>query len=107
MGADLVGGCSYNDSDGREHIRIVFALATAFGVDADFHVDFSDEPEHLHVRDIAAHAVRAGWQGRVTVGHLSELAAVPGFRQDEIIAEIAGARLGVSVRDRSVPDGTA
>jgi cytosine deaminase len=95
MGADLVGGCPYNDSDGLEHIRIVFALATAFGVDADFHVDFSDEPDHLHVRDIAAHAVRAGWQGRVTVGHLSELAAVPGFRQDEIIAEIAGAGLGV------------
>ena len=95
MGADLVGGCPYNDSDGLEHIRIVFALATAFGVDADFHADFSDEPDHLHVRDIAAHAVRAGWQGRVTVGHLSELAAVPQFRQDEIIAEITGAGLGV------------
>jgi cytosine/creatinine deaminase len=95
MGADLVGGCPYNDSDGLEHIRIVFALATAFGVDADFHADFSDEPDHLHVRDIAAHTVRAGWQGRVTVGHMSELAAVPQFRQDEIIAEIIGARLGV------------
>jgi cytosine deaminase len=95
MGADLVGGCPYNDSDGLEHIRIVFALATAFGVDADFHADFSDEPDHLHVRDIAAHTVRAGWQGRVTVGHLSELAAVPLFRQDEIIAEITGAGLGV------------
>src|SRR4029079_5003744 len=32
MGADLIGGCPYNDSDGLEHIRIVFALATAFGV---------------------------------------------------------------------------
>jgi cytosine deaminase len=95
MGADLVGGCPYNDRDGLEHIRIVFALATAFGVDVDFHVDFADEPEHLHVREIAAHTVRAGWQGRVTVGHLTELAAVPGFRQDEIIAEIAGAGLGV------------
>jgi cytosine deaminase len=95
MGADLVGGCPYNDRDGLEHIRIVFALATAFGVDADFHVDFADEPEHLHVREIAAHTVRAGWQGRVTVGHLTELGAVPGFRQDEIIAEIAGAGLGV------------
>ena len=95
MGADLVGGCPYNDSDGLEHIRIVFALATAFGVDADFHADFSDEPDHLHVRDIAAHTVRAGWQGRVTVGHLSELAAVPQYRQDEIIAEITGAGLGV------------
>jgi cytosine deaminase len=95
MGADLVGGCPYNDSDGLEHIRIVFALATAFGVDADFHADFADEPDHLHVRDIAAHTVRTGWQGRVTVGHLTELAAVPEYRQDEIIAEIAGARLGV------------
>jgi cytosine deaminase len=95
MGADLVGGCPYNDSDGLEHIRIVFALATAFGVDADFHADFSDEPDHLHVRDIAAHTIRAGWQGRVTVGHLSELAAVPQFRQDEIIAEITNAGIGV------------
>ncbi|HEU4367102.1 MAG TPA: amidohydrolase family protein [Methylomirabilota bacterium] len=95
MGADLVGGCPYNDRDGLEHIRIVFALATAFGVDADFHVDFADEPEHLHVREIAAQTVRAGWQGRVAVGHVTELAAVPGFRQDEIVAEIAAAGLGV------------
>jgi cytosine deaminase len=95
MGADLVGGCPYNDSDGLEHIRIVFALATAFGVDVDFHVDFADEPEHLHVREVAAHTVRAGWQGRVVVGHLTELAAVPGFRQDEIVAEIAAAGVGV------------
>jgi cytosine deaminase len=95
LGADLVGGCPYNDTDGAEHIRIVFALATAFGVDADFHVDFADEPDHLHVREIAAQTVRAGWQGRVTVGHLTELAAVPPYRQDELIAEIAGAGLGV------------
>jgi cytosine deaminase len=73
----------------------VFALATAFGVDADFHVDFSDEPEHLHVREIAAQTVRSGWQGRVAVGHLTELAAMPAFRQDELIAEIAQAGLGV------------
>src|SRR5689334_22058802 len=95
MGADLVGGCRYNDTDGAEHIRIVFALATAFGVDADFHVDFADEPEHLHVREIAAQTVRAGWQGRVTLGHLTELGAVPLFRQEEIIAEIVDANLGV------------
>jgi cytosine/creatinine deaminase len=95
MGADVVGGCPYNDSDGVEHIRVVFGLATAFGVDADFHVDFADEPEHLHVREIAAQTIRAGWQGRVTVGHLTELAAVPGYRQEEIVAEIAGAGLGV------------
>ena len=81
MGADLVGGCPYNDTDARRHIEIVFALAAEFDVDADFHVDFSDEPEHLHVREIVRQTVRAGWQGRVAVGHLTELAALPGPEQ--------------------------
>jgi cytosine/creatinine deaminase len=95
MGADLVGGCPYNDTDARRHIEIVFALATEFGVDADFHVDFSDEPEHLHVREIIRQTVRAGWQGRVAVGHLTELAALPGPEQSALIAELAAARIGV------------
>ena len=64
-------------------------------MDADFHVDFFDDADHLLVREIAAQTVRAGWQGRVTVGHLTELGAVPPFRQDEIIAEMLEAGLGV------------
>jgi len=95
MGADLVGGCPYNDTDAHEQIRIVFALAVAFGVDADFHVDFFDEPEHLHVREIAAQTLAHGWQGRVAVGHLSELAALPRGQQGEVIATIAKAGIGV------------
>jgi cytosine deaminase len=95
MGADLVGGCPYNDSDARRHIEIVFALAREFGVDADFHVDFADEPVHLHVREIARQTVRAGWQGRVAVGHLTELAALPAVDQAALIAELAAARIGV------------
>ena len=97
MGADLVGGCPYNDSDGAEHVRIIFALAIAFGVDADFHVDFADEPEHLHIRNVAAETLRTGWRGRVAVGHLTELAAVPPFQQGELVAEIAAAGIGVIV----------
>jgi cytosine deaminase len=97
MGADLVGGCPYNDTDGAEHVRIVFALATSFGVDADFHVDFADEPEHLHIRTVAAETLRAGWRGRVTAGHLTELAAVPPYQQTELAAEIAAAGIGVIV----------
>ena len=95
MGADLVGGCPYNDTDPRRHIEIVFALAAEFGVDADFHVDFSDEPEHLHVREIVRQTIHAGWQGRVAVGHLTELAALPGPEQSALIAELAAARIGV------------
>jgi cytosine deaminase len=95
MGADLVSGCPYNDTDAREHIAIVFRLAREFGVDVDFHVDFFDEPEHLHIREIARQTVRAGWEGRVAVGHLTELAALAPADQAAIIADIAAAGIGV------------
>ena len=94
-GADLVGGCPYNDTDAHAHIDIVFRLAREFDVDADFHVDFFDEPRHLHVLYIAEQTVRHGWQGRVAVGHLTELDALPPVEQDRIIAAIREAGIGV------------
>ncbi len=95
MGADLVGGCPYNDTDPRMHIDIVFRLARAFGVDVDFHVDFFDEPEHLHVREIIERTRALGWQGRVAVGHLTELAALPIAQQDEIVDRLRDVGIGV------------
>jgi len=94
-GADLVGGCPYNDTDPRAHVDIVFRLAREFGVDADFHADFFDEPSHLHVRYICEQTVRLGWEGRVVVGHVTELAALPPAEADTIIRELAAARVGV------------
>ena len=96
-GADLVGGCPYNDTDARAQIDIVFRLAQEFGVDADFHTDFFDEAEHLHVRYIAEQTVRHGWQGRVAVGHLTELAALSPEEQDPIIASLREAGIAVIV----------
>jgi cytosine/creatinine deaminase len=95
MGAHLVGGCPYNDTDAVRHIEIVFALAREFGVDADFHVDFFDEPEHLHVREIVRQTERLGWQKRVAVGHLTELAALPSAEQAAMTADLARAGIGV------------
>jgi cytosine deaminase len=94
-GADLIGGCPYNDTDARAHTDIVFRLARDFGVDADFHVDFSDEARHLHVEYIAEQTIRHGWQGRVAVGHLTELSALPPAEQDRVIAAIHAAEIGV------------
>ena len=94
-GADLVGGCPYNDTDAGAHMDIVFGLAQAFDVDVDFHIDFFDEPEHLHVRDVIDRTLRAGWQGRVSVGHLTELAALSPPDQEGVIADLAAARVGV------------
>jgi len=44
MAADLVAAAPTTTTDAVRHIEIVFALAREFGVDADFHVDFFDEP---------------------------------------------------------------
>lgn len=94
-GVDLVGGCPYNDTDGPAQVDIVFALAREFGTDADFHLDFSDEPEHLHIRYVAAKTIREGWQGRVAVGHLTELAACDEAEQARLIAAIREAGIAV------------
>ncbi len=94
-GAELVGGCPYNDTDARAHVDTVFRLAREFDVDADFHADFFDEPEHLHVRYICAETVRHGWQGRVAVGHLTELAALPPPEADAVIQDLKAAGVGV------------
>lgn len=96
-GADLVGGVPYVDPDPRRHIDMVFDLAVEFGVDADFHADFFDEPQHLHARYIAEQTVRRGWQGRVALGHMSEMAALPPDEQDALARTLAEAGVAVIV----------
>src|ERR1700675_1163897 len=96
-GADLIGGCPYNDSDAHAQIDIVFRLAREFDVDVDFHIDFFDEPEHMDVLYVAEQTVRFGWQGRVAVGHASELAALPPDELDRAAAILRDAGIGVIV----------
>ena len=76
MGAQAVGGVPYNDTDAAAHIQLVFDLAREYKVDADFHLDFADDPDHLHIRDVAELTIRRGMQGRVCVGHETELGAL-------------------------------
>src|SRR5438094_1185829 len=96
-GADLVGGCPYNDTDAHAHIDIVFRLAREFDVDVDFHIDFFDEPEHMDVLYVAEQAVRWGWQGRVAVGHASELGALEPEELDRAAAILKDAGVGVII----------
>src|SRR5258705_468912 len=94
-GADLIGGCPYNDTDAHAQIDIVFRLAQKFDVDVDFHIDFFDEPDHLDVLYVDEQTVRFGWQGRVAAGHVSELAALEPARLDEVAAILKDAGIGV------------
>jgi len=96
-GADVIGGCPYNDTDAHAQIDIVFRLAREFDVDVDFHIDFFDEADHLDVLYVAEQAVRFGWQGRVAAGHVSELAALEPERFDQVAAILRDAGIGVII----------
>jgi len=96
-GADLIGGCPYNDTDAHAQIDIVFRLAREFDVDVDFHIDFFDEPEHMDVLYVAEQAARWGWQGRVAVGHASELGALEPEALGRAAAILKDAGVGVII----------
>lgn len=75
-GADLVGGCPYADPDPVAHIEMIFDLASRHDVDVDFHLDFDLDPSRSSLPTVIALTLHHGWQGRVTVGHVTKLSAM-------------------------------
>jgi cytosine deaminase len=61
----------------------------------DFHADFADEPVHRHVEVIADRTERHGWQGRVAIGHLTELAACDEPEQARVARRLHDAGIAV------------
>jgi len=94
-GLNVVGGCPYVDADPARHLDIVFALAERHGAPVDLHLDFSDDPGRsllaLVVERTRAHAMA----GRVTIGHVTTLAAMA--RDDQARALDALAAAGVAL----------
>lgn len=82
LGADVVGGCPYNElswDDTKRHIDAVFALAQKFGAPIDMHADFADDtsdPRFASATYTAEKTLAAGYQGRVSLGHVTSLAAL-------------------------------
>ncbi|WP_410872156.1 amidohydrolase family protein [Nocardia sp. A7] len=101
LGADVIGGCSYNEADVadcRRHVDLVFELAAEFGVPVDIHADFADDatdPRFAMADYIADAAQRAGLGGRVAIGHVTSLAARPPRERQATMARLA--QVGVAV----------
>jgi cytosine deaminase len=100
-GADVIGGCSYNEADlagCRRHVDLVFELATEYGVPVDIHADFGDDardPRFALASYIAAATERAGLSGRVALGHMTSLAGRPPGERAEVMARLAQAGVAV------------
>jgi len=118
-GADLLGGCPYTDSDPHAQIRILFETARRFDVDLDFHLDFDLDPGWRHLDEIVRQTLAFGWQGRVAVGHVTKLSALPLGELMETVAMMRDAGIALTVlpstdlflmgrdKDHLVPRGVA
>ncbi|MBX9455364.1 MAG: amidohydrolase family protein [Rhizobium sp.] len=118
-GADLVGGCPYTDPDPAGHVDLVFDLAVKHGVAVDFHLDFDLDPGHTDLPAVIAATMRHGWQGRVAIGHVTNLSAMTPAEVIMIAHRLAEAGIALTVlpatdlflsgrgHDRLVPRGVA
>lgn len=101
MGADVVGGCPYNElnwDDTQRHIDMVFELAQHHDAPIDMHADFADEasdPRFTAAAYIARKTIETGYQGRVSLGHVTSLGALPPEKLAPLIEQLREA--GISI----------
>ena len=101
LGADVVGGCPYNENnyeDTKKHVDKMFDLAKKYNKDLDFHADFGDNPDDLRYRSIdyiIEKTEREGFQGRVTVGHMTSLSSIEPELLADTIKRMAHARINI------------
>jgi cytosine deaminase len=95
LGADVIGGITYQDPDLEEHLSTVFNLAKAFNKPVDLHVDFSDDPSMLAILTIIRMTHEYKMQGRVSVGHLTSLGSLPYAQAKAVCTSIAEAGIHV------------
>ena len=96
-GARVVGAAPYTDSDPHGQIDRVFALARAYDVDIDMHLDFGETADALDVDYVCALTERFGYGGRVTVGHVTKLSAAAPEHLARTAARMAAAGVAVTV----------
>lgn len=84
-GADVVGGIPYNDLDPNDHIDLVFEIAKQYDLDIDLHQDFKDDSQGMSIEYLCNKTISEGYQGRVSVGHLTALGALPNHQLQPIV----------------------
>ena len=98
LGADVVGGCTYNETDVaacERHVRTAFDLAQEYGLPVDFHADLADDttdPRYGLAGFIAATAIERGLQGRVALGHMTSLGGLAPTELAPVLEALAAAR---------------
>jgi cytosine deaminase len=91
----ILGTATTTEPDLDVLLDRVFALAQARGLDLDFHVDETNDPQSHSLAHIAATAIRRRFTGRIVVGHCCSLALQPPNEADRTIDLVAEAGIAV------------
>jgi cytosine/creatinine deaminase len=76
-GAPVLGATPYTDSDPHGQIDRIFEIAREFDADIDMHLDFSLDPENMDLLYVCEKTEEFHYGGRVAIGHVTKLSAVP------------------------------
>jgi cytosine/creatinine deaminase len=96
-GAKVIGAAPNYDTDHEGQIRRIFALAREFGVDIDMHLDSGNSPERMDIDLVCRLTQEYGLGGRVAVGHMTKMAAMPPADFLALARRLADAGVAVTV----------
>lgn len=91
----ILGAVTTTEPDLAPLLDNVFMLAEARGLDLDFHVDETGDPQSHSLEHIAATALARRFSGRIVVGHCCSLALQPPEDIDRTIDRVAEAGIAV------------
>ena len=97
QGGRVVGAAPYTDTNPSGQIDRVFELAREFDIDIDMHLDFGPDPSALDLDYVCELTERFRYGGRVTIGHVTKLSAVPPARLREVGKKMAGVGVALTV----------
>ena len=97
LGCRVVGAAPYTDTDPRGQIDRVFDMAREFDTDIDMHLDFGPDTESFDLDYVCELTERYGYGGRVAIGHVTKLSALPPEQLREKGQRLAAAGVAVTV----------
>jgi len=97
MGATSIGGAPNYDTDHPGHIDRVFELAREYDIHVDLHIDSGHDPATMDNMYVAGLAEKYKYGGRVAMGHMTKVAALPPAKQKDIAQRLADTGVAVTV----------
>ncbi|MCX5496824.1 cytosine deaminase [Kaistia dalseonensis] len=91
----ILGGVTFMIPELATALDQLFYQASEHGLDIDLHVDETADPNARSLRAIAEAAIRAGYEGQVTVGHCCSLARQEADEADRTMDLVAEAGIAV------------